>query len=76
MFMYAPMVAVRLPNSNIARLTMRGPLTKDGELDEPRLTKEIGEQFMLNGKLEISWLSTEFGVLLSDGKPQLTLRVD
>lgn len=74
-FFQAPEVDVRLPRSVSPLFTIRGPLTQEGTLDDSRLAQDIGTQLELDGKVALTWMSSELGVLTHNGAPTVTVRV-
>jgi hypothetical protein len=76
MFLYSPMVAVRLPRSTEPLFTVRGPLTNDGDIDDEVLVSDIKREVGFDGKVSLSWLSEDLGIVSHNGSPTLTLRVD
>jgi hypothetical protein len=77
MFMFAPMVEVRLPRNTSPLFTVRGPLDSEGNLDDSRLASEIKREMGFDGKVSLSWLSAdELGVVTHNTQPVLTIRVE
>lgn len=76
MFLLAPMVEVRLPRNTSPLFTMRGPLTQEGELDCARLANDIKNEVGFEGKVSVSWLSEDLGIMSHNGSPVLTLKVE
>lgn len=74
-FFQAPPIDVRLPRSADPLFTLRGPLTQEGTLDEARLARDIGEALELTGKVALTWMSAELGILTHNGAPTVTVRV-
>lgn len=75
MFMFSPEVEVRLPRSASPIFTVRGPLDADGEVDDARLASDIRTEMGFDGKVALSWLSAELGVVTHNGTPVLTVKI-
>lgn len=77
MFMFAPMVEVRLPRNTSPLFTVRGPLDSDGNLDDARLALDIKREMGFDGKVSLSWLAAdELGVVTHNAQPVLTVKVE
>ena len=77
MFMFAPMVEVRLPRNTSPLFTIRGPLDSDGNLDDARLASDIKNTMGLTGKVSLSWLAAdELGIVTHNTQPVLTVKVE
>lgn len=76
MFMFAPMVEVRLPRSKEPLFTVRGPLDSEGNLNDARLADDIRREMGFDGKVSLSWLAAdELGVVSHNTLPVLTVKV-
>lgn len=75
MYMFSPEVEVRLPRTASPLFTVRGPLDAEGALDDTRLAADISTEMGFDGKVALSWLSAELGVVMHNGTPVLTVKV-